>query len=132
MSTLAFPRHAWMTSPATAAVRTRFGRRLHSASGGTSPATTNGGSGGLVSHAAFVARGRGIPAVVGAQDLTVGPADVRDADGTVLFRAGDTVTIDGTTGRVWLGGVGGSDTGAATDEQILARYLPELAVLIGR
>lgn len=67
-------------------------------------------AGGLVSHAAVVARGWGIPAVVGAHDLIVrdgalvGPGGVRIAEGEEL-------TIDGATGRVWPGTV--ASTGAA-------------------
>ncbi|WP_218590479.1 PEP/pyruvate-binding domain-containing protein [Pseudonocardia oceani] len=83
-------------------------------------------TGGLVSHAAVVARGWGIPAVVGAADLVVGAAEVTTADGAVVFRAGELITIDGTTGEVWLGGA--TDGGAAdlTDDEIVARDLPEL------
>ncbi|RZT88458.1 pyruvate,orthophosphate dikinase [Pseudonocardia sediminis] len=95
-------------------------------------------TGGLVSHAAVVARGWGLPAVVGAASLTVGPDDVRDAGGTRLFGPGDVITIDGTTGAVWLGaGTPGGDPGdgpggtAETDDDVLARLLPELAVLQG-
>ena len=57
--------------------------------------------GGLVSHAAVVARGWGIPAVVGAHDLQPG----------VTVRAGDLITIDGSSGKVWRGEVaaGGGD-----------------------
>ncbi|MFB9740957.1 PEP/pyruvate-binding domain-containing protein [Pseudonocardia sulfidoxydans] len=89
-------------------------------------------TGGLVSHAAVVARGWGIPAVVGAQELVVGPADVRTREGEVLFATGDTITIDGTTGEVWLGAAtddGG--TAGLTDDEIVARDLPALAVLLG-
>ncbi len=61
--------------------------------------------GGLVSHAAVVARGFGIPAVCGAADLDVDEAaGTVTADGTVL-RAGDTISIDGSTGHVVAGSV---------------------------
>ena len=53
--------------------------------------------GGLASHAAVVARGWGIPAVVGAEALDVGDGEVRIGDRTL--RAGDVITIadrDGT------------------------------------
>ena len=61
--------------------------------------------GGLVSHAAVVARGLGIPAVCGASALTIDPrARTVIVDGTVI-RAGDTVSIDGTTGAVVVGEV---------------------------
>ncbi|HUR72896.1 MAG TPA: PEP/pyruvate-binding domain-containing protein [Sporichthya sp.] len=90
--------------------------------------------GGLVSHAAVVARGWGIPAVVGAENLTVTDAAALGADGAVLFQAGDVITIDGKSGEVWLGeatdsGDGASEDGAAAGELALARDLPELAIL---
>ncbi|GAA1863985.1 hypothetical protein GCM10009836_50380 [Pseudonocardia ailaonensis] len=105
----------------------------------TSPADVHGmgvsagiltSTGGLVSHAAVVARGWGLPAVVGAGDLVVGEADVRTAAGEVLFAAGDTITIDGTTGEVWRGELAAGSTDLS-DEDILARDLPELSALTG-
>ncbi|MGD9988489.1 pyruvate, phosphate dikinase [Pseudonocardia sp.] len=94
-------------------------------------------TGGLVSHAAVVARGWGVPAVVGAGELVVGAADVRDRSGAVLFAAGDSITIDGTTGEVWRGeiahdgdpGPTADPTSALTDDEIVARDLPALAAL---
>ncbi|MFD4250036.1 pyruvate, phosphate dikinase [Amycolatopsis thermoflava] len=86
-------------------------------------------TGGLVSHAAVVARGWGIPAVVGANDLTVGAAEVRDERGDVLFRAGDVITIDGATGEVWLGAATPGQADDLRDDDIIARDLPELAEL---
>ena len=88
-------------------------------------------TGGLVSHAAVVARGWGIPAVVGAGSLVIGPDDVRRPDGTVLFAAGDEITIDGTTGQVWLGRPDETvDVGEGEgEEEILDRRLPQLARL---
>jgi pyruvate,orthophosphate dikinase len=81
--------------------------------------------GGLVSHAAVVARGWGIPAVVGARDLTIVADGVRTADGTVV-RAGQTITIDGATGDVWAGEVAGQ---VAEPDRVLADELPQLARL---
>jgi pyruvate, orthophosphate dikinase len=61
--------------------------------------------GGLVSHAAVVARGLGIPAVCGASALVIDQrARTVTVDGTVV-RAGDVVSIDGSTGAVVLGAV---------------------------
>jgi phosphoenolpyruvate-protein kinase (PTS system EI component) len=57
--------------------------------------------GGMVSHAAVVARGWGIPAVVGASEVRIDGDTVRV--GTTLLRAGDEITIDGSTGRIYLG-----------------------------
>ncbi|MFL5778130.1 MAG: pyruvate, phosphate dikinase, partial [Chloroflexota bacterium] len=62
--------------------------------------------GGLASHAAVVARGWGIPAVVGAAAVEVGPSEVRIGDRTL--RAGDLITVDGGTGEVFDGAVGGT------------------------
>ncbi|MCF7548653.1 pyruvate, phosphate dikinase [Pseudonocardia sp. WMMC193] len=88
-------------------------------------------TGGLVSHAAVVARGWGIPAVVGAKTLVVGAEDVRNAGGEVLFAAGDTLTIDGATGEVWLGSPTAGAADALSDDEILRRDLPELEELTG-
>jgi pyruvate, orthophosphate dikinase len=59
--------------------------------------------GGMTSHAAIVARGMGKTCVVGAKDLEVDVAAGRfRANGRVVKR-GQTITVDGTTGRVLLG-----------------------------
>ena len=57
--------------------------------------------GGLVSHAAVVARGWGTPAVVGAEDVKIGKGKFTVGDTTV--KEGDFISIDGTTGEVVLG-----------------------------
>lgn len=57
--------------------------------------------GGIVSHAAVVARGWGLPAVVGASDLTIDGAGV--TVGGLRLAAGDVISIDGATGEVHLG-----------------------------
>jgi phosphoenolpyruvate-protein kinase (PTS system EI component) len=57
--------------------------------------------GGMVSHAAVVARGWGIPAVVGSTDVDI-QGETVTIRGTKL-RAGDVITIDGGTGRIYVG-----------------------------
>ncbi len=61
--------------------------------------------GGMTSHAAVVARGMGTPCVVGAEevylDYEAGIAYVGETE----IRAGDWITIDGSTGRLLLGKV---------------------------
>jgi pyruvate,orthophosphate dikinase len=59
--------------------------------------------GGLVSHAAVVARGWGKPAVVGAEAIRIG--DDSFSVGDVTVRRGETISIDGTTGSVVVGAV---------------------------
>src|SRR5437764_274984 len=54
--------------------------------------------GGLVSHAAVVARGWGKPAVVGAESIRI-EGDRFSVGGTVV-KQGDTISIDGTSGEV--------------------------------
>ena len=62
--------------------------------------------GGKTSHAAVVARGMGKTCVCGAEELEV---DLRGrkftAPGGVVVNEGDVVSIDGTTGKVYLGEV---------------------------
>ena len=74
--------------------------------------------GGLASHAAVVARGWGIPAVVGAEAVEVRDGEVQ-LDGRRLA-TGDVITIDGGTGEVFEGVIEGSSAVA-----------PEAATLLG-
>ncbi len=57
--------------------------------------------GGLVSHAAVVARGWGTPAVVGAEAIKIKGKEFSVGD--IVVREGDEISIDGTTGTVVLG-----------------------------
>ena len=85
-------------------------------------------SGGLASHAAVVARGWGIPAVVGASDVLVGRGDV--VIGAQTFAAGDLITIDGNRGGVYAGQVGGTRVVVPEAETLLA-WAAELGIAIG-
>ena len=62
--------------------------------------------GGKTSHAAVVARGMGKTCVCGAEELQVDTKEKQFTapDGTVV-NEGDVISIDGSTGRVWLGEV---------------------------
>ena len=57
--------------------------------------------GGLVSHAAVVARGWGTPAVVGADKVKIDGKQF--AAGDVVVQQGDWISLDGTTGDVVVG-----------------------------
>ena len=57
--------------------------------------------GGLVSHAAVVARGWGIPAVVGAEALRISGDEFTVGD--IVVHEGDIISLDGSTGQVILG-----------------------------
>jgi len=62
--------------------------------------------GGMTSHAAMVARSLGLPGVVGASGIVISRRDgsLTAEDGRV-FKAGDCVTIDGTSGAALVGEV---------------------------
>src|SRR4029453_8870820 len=59
--------------------------------------------GGLVSHAAVVARGWGIPAIVGAEAVRISGKSFTVGDVTV--NEGDVLSLDGSTGKVVVGEV---------------------------
>src|SRR5215831_17081808 len=61
--------------------------------------------GGMTSHAAVVARGMGRPCVAGAGDLRIDYDARTMSTRTTSVRAGEIITIDGSTGEVMLGEV---------------------------
>jgi pyruvate,orthophosphate dikinase len=87
------------------------------------------GTGGLVSHAAVVARGWGIPAVVGAAALRIDEHG-GTVEGGARIAPGDVITIDGSTGEVWLGEHRGDAGDPAREDAVLGEALPELVTLL--
>jgi pyruvate,orthophosphate dikinase len=81
--------------------------------------------GGLASHAAVVARGWGIPAVVGARDVRPG-ADAVEVAGRSLA-AGEVLTIDGGSGEIFLGELAGQWDTAPEVGELLA-WASELGI----
>ena len=84
--------------------------------------------GGLASHAAVVARGWGIPAVVGASGIEVRDGEVVVGDRTL--KAGEVITIDGSTGEVFEGTVAGA-TEPMPEARTLLAWAEELGIAIG-
>ncbi|MEX2561853.1 MAG: pyruvate, phosphate dikinase [Nitriliruptoraceae bacterium] len=76
--------------------------------------------GGLVSHAAVVARGFGKPAVCGASALKIDVAAQTVTIGDTVLRDGDVISIDGSSGMVVVGEV---DLEAPDDDPRLERLL---------
>ena len=72
--------------------------------------------GGLVSHAAVVARSWGLPAVVGASDLQI-RVDAIEVNGERVD-VGETITVDGDGGRILIG-----------DHPAAGAAMPEVAIL---
>ena len=125
------------TSPEAAVAAAEAGRAAILVRAETSPEDVHGmaraagiltSRGGLASHAAVVARGWGIPAVVGAADL-----EVRDGEvvvGDRILHAGDVITIDGGTGQVFEGAIAGA-TVVVPEAQTLLAWAAELGIPIG-
>jgi pyruvate, orthophosphate dikinase len=84
--------------------------------------------GGLASHAAVVARGWGIPAVVGAADLVVGDGRISVHDR--ILGAGDVITVDGSTGEVFAGRVD-ARTEVVPAAKTLLGWARELGIEVG-
>jgi len=61
--------------------------------------------GGMTSHAAVVARGMGKPCVSGAGSIRVDYAKKTLTSGPMTLKAGDVITVDGSTGQVLAGRV---------------------------
>ncbi|MBC7431484.1 MAG: pyruvate, phosphate dikinase [Rubritepida sp.] len=61
--------------------------------------------GGMTSHAAVVARGMGRPCVAGAGGIMVDYAAQALSAGGHIIRAGETITLDGATGEIFIGTV---------------------------
>ncbi|HEY6230690.1 MAG TPA: pyruvate, phosphate dikinase [Pyrinomonadaceae bacterium] len=61
--------------------------------------------GGMTSHAAVVARGMGKPCVSGANTLDIDYGQQQFTVGGTVVTRGDWITVDGSTGRVFLGQV---------------------------
>ena len=77
--------------------------------------------GGMTSHAAVVARGMGIPAVTGCKTLSIDSAAGKLSINGKTFSNDDTITIEGSTGRVVEGDVPLVDAELGDDfEQVLA------------
>ena len=126
-----------VTSPDAAAEAAEAGRTVILVRSETSPDDVHGmaraagiltAKGGLASHAAVVARGWGIPAVVGASALRVGngSADFGDRQ----LQAGEVITVDGSSGEVFEGAIPGT-TEPVPEAAILLGWARELGMQIG-
>ncbi|MGH9130434.1 MAG: pyruvate, phosphate dikinase [Acidimicrobiales bacterium] len=80
--------------------------------------------GGLVSHAAVVARGWGKPAVVGAESIHIAGEHFRCS--RVIVRQGDVISIDGTTGQVVVGEMELAPVEASPELQTLLSWADEV------
>ena len=125
-----------VTSPTAAVTVAEAGRSLILVRSETSPEDVPGmaraagiltSRGGLASHAAVVARGWGIPAVVGAAAVQVGEDAV--VIGGHTLAVGETITIDGGSGEIFAGAVAGT-VAHAPETATLLRWADELGIAI--
>jgi pyruvate, orthophosphate dikinase len=65
--------------------------------------------GGRTSHAALVARQFGTPAVVGVEDMYIDLTRRQITVGDMVVREGECISVDGTTGEVYLGEISTKD-----------------------
>jgi pyruvate,orthophosphate dikinase len=80
--------------------------------------------GGLVSHAAVVARGWGKPAVVGAEQLRI--TGKQFTVGAHTVHEGDVVALNGTTGDVILGAVPLAPTAASEELEVILKWADDV------
>ncbi len=85
--------------------------------------------GGKTSHAAVVARGMGKPCVVGAEDILVNVHQRQAIIGDKVLHEGDVVTIDGGTGRVFLGEIPTVEPEFTPELRTLLSWADEIATL---
>ncbi len=85
--------------------------------------------GGMTAHAAVVARGMGIPCIVGAEEIKLDLDKKEFYANGVTVKENDIITIDGSTGNVMLGEVPMIEPGLTPELQELLRYADELREL---
>jgi pyruvate,orthophosphate dikinase len=80
--------------------------------------------GGLVSHAAVVARGWGIPAVCGAEQVEIGKGFFRVGD--TVVEEGEVISVDGSTGEVMLGALTTVDAAPPAEFETILTWADEV------
>ncbi|MCF6203260.1 MAG: pyruvate, phosphate dikinase [Methylococcaceae bacterium] len=83
--------------------------------------------GGKTSHAAVVARGMGKACVAGAEDIAVDVKSRMALVGDVHIREGDLITIDGSTGNIYLGRIPTIEPSFSEELQTLLAWADEVA-----
>ena len=85
--------------------------------------------GGKTSHAAVVARGMGKPCVAGAEGIHVDVRMRQAIVGDSVFREGEMITIDGSSGKVYLGEVPMIEAEFTTELVTLLQWADDVARL---
>ena len=87
--------------------------------------------GGMTSHAALVARGWGKCCIVGCSSLQINTDEKTLTVNGVVLKEGDSLTLNGTTGKVYRGKLGllGTDPGANKEYAELMTWADEIRTL---
>jgi pyruvate,orthophosphate dikinase len=83
-------------------------------------------TGGTASHAALVARGMGRPCIVGANEIHVDLKNRQFAVNGTTVQQGEEITLDGTTGNVYLGRVATIEPKPSSNFQTLLSWADEV------
>ena len=85
--------------------------------------------GGMTSHAAVVARGMGKPCVAGCESIKVDLKAQKFTVGKYTVKLGDSITIDGGTGRVIIGKVQTKEPEVSGDFGTLMKWVDEIRTM---
>ena len=85
--------------------------------------------GGKTSHAAVVARGMGKPCVAGAEGIQVDVMRREAYVGSTIIKEGDVITIDGSSGNVYLGEIATVEPEFSSELNTLLSWADEVAHL---
>jgi pyruvate,orthophosphate dikinase len=86
-------------------------------------------TGGPTSHAAVVARGMGKPCIVGAKDVVIAHDETHLVCNGVIVHRGDWITLDGTTGSIYVGQVPTVEPELGEDFATLMRWADQFRTL---
>jgi pyruvate, orthophosphate dikinase len=85
--------------------------------------------GGKTSHAAVVARGMGKACIAGAEDIKIDVRSRQAVIGDLHIREGDIITIDGSTGLIYIGKIPTIETSFSEELKTLLSWADEIAEL---
>ena len=85
--------------------------------------------GGKTSHAAVVARGMGKACIAGAEDIKIDVRSRQAIVGDLHIREGDIITIDGSTGLIYLGKISTIEPSFSDELKTLLSWADEFAEL---
>jgi len=85
--------------------------------------------GGMTSHAAVVARGMGRPCVCGVSNIVVDEINKILKIGDLIVKHGDTITIDGGAGKIFLGKVPLIQPEVTKEFEVILKWAYEISAL---